>query len=474
MESLPQSSDVGDIESAPPRKVTRDEAVADLRKIVDKITPPLGESTTAVAASRSHPIALIPVSELVEHGVAKDVPSVSTDQFTEMLNYAMERGVPGERNLVVLPDQKTVIFGFHELRVAREAKLATVACVIVDEADPRAYALRNTMLLPQLTKDQLSVVAWKLKEHLSMTYKTARARKAVAAKGVMPNLSVQRTDKLAAKKDARKEISVERKVSERALKNIDAIVKYEKENKPKDGSALDKIMAGKTSIAAAKKKIDTVIESVAVKVEEKRLADLPSVEDWLFGDPINVFREHVGDRKVGLLLLEHPEPKSLKRVLDVALPTLEAQATVVCIVSFQAEGAIQKELGASGLRVSRPLILDVSKSLKGKLGERHLSVLVGTKAVAPPLRADVPPSDVLVEPSVNGRAVTLHTVFSLFSRANDLIVEPFAPDPSGFLAAKNSNRSVLAVATTESEWKEGKSRIYEVNAATVAKNGGAR
>lgn len=84
----------------------------------------------------------------------------------------------------------------------------------------------------------------------------------------------------------------------------------------------------------------------------------------------------------------------------------------------------------------------------------------------------MPPADVLVEPAVNGRSVTLHTVFSLFSRPNELIVQPFAADESAYLAAKRSGRSILAVAESEEVWKAGRGRIEELLNRDGEKGGG--
>jgi len=123
----------------------------------------------------------LPVSKLKEHAVAADVPPVKAEQMSEMVAEAEGTGIIGPRPLVVLPDRTTVIFGFHELVVARAAKLAFVPCVVADEPDPKAYALRNTLLIPQLTDDQRAVVALKLKEHLSKVLKSERGKTAAAA-----------------------------------------------------------------------------------------------------------------------------------------------------------------------------------------------------------------------------------------------------------------------------------------------------
>ncbi len=479
MESALQVSDAQDVGHAQRRTKQRAHVESELRETVDQLAAPYAAHSPSSNAEQSGELhAIIPVSALKEHVVAREIPNVTVDQFEQMVANAKTTGSVGPRQVVVLPDQQTVIFGFQELRVAQQAKLPSLTCLIRSEADPRGYALQQTLLMPQWTKDQLAVIAWKLTQHLSKQYKAERATKAALSKNaaaMQSSLSVQGDDKVVEKKDARKEVAAIRGVSERSLKNLAAIAKHEKEHNHKGESVIAQIMARKTTIAAEAKRIETMLADSKKAAEAEQLAALPILEDWQTGEAVNVVRDRLSERTIEVLLLDEVDlgTDELDRLLKVLLPSLDPSGSVVCITSFGHEVGMRTQLSSHNLTVERPLLIDSSRSRQGLLGTRHLSVLRATQFSSTSPQGKIPESDILVEPAFNGRAFALQAVLGLFARPHTLVVQPFANDESGYLAARRLERSVLAVAVSDDAHKAGRTRIDEA-LASAGSEGGAK
>ncbi len=447
------------------------------RAIKDELDPAYQAASADTLAS-SDRIEHLPAAMLELHAVASDVPPVKQEQMAEMVAEAKDAGNIGPRPLVVLPDRKTVIFGFHELAAAREAKLTFVPCIVVDEADPKAFALRQTLLIPQLSDDQRAVVAMRLKDHLSMVLKSVRGKAAAAAKKEV-DLSAQRTDK-SEKRDARKETAKEMQVSERKLRALSAIAAYEEKHPPKDGTpAIERIALGKSSIATELKLVTEAEEKEKLAAKQEEVASLPVLDDWLNGDTISLIKDRLGDRKVGLLLIDEAEmgEDSLKRLIDVVSPSLDADASIINVTSFDNEVMLRRTLQTASFTVSRPMVVDTSQATAGaSLGQRHLSVLRSTRGRAVSPKHSLT-RDVLDQPGVNGRAHVLKQIIETFSEPNSLIVCPFAADESGYVAARRSGRSVLAVAASEDVFVTGRARIDEASApssSAASVEGGAK
>lgn len=392
---------------------------------------------------------------LREHDVAKLLPNISTTAARKLCEEAADHGI--DRPIMVCADRTTVFFGFHELQAAKDAKLETVPCLVVAESDPQEYAMRKSLLIPQFSRDQLELLAWRYKQHLSDRRKKERSVKACSMRSQSdpPSLSVQRADKTGAKMDSRNEAAKLFNVSERALRSLDAIAKSDSE--AGGGSLIEMIQQGTLTIKDAFKSVraqqkeaeDDATTEAASDTEEIAYSTAPAAvecDGWIYQDNPYAF---LAGPTVALLILDGMTEDQMAEALKASLPHLVDTGAVLCVTNFDGEGAVRRVFDNAGLHLSRPFVIDASAYMKGQLGKRHLSVLIGTRTPMPTLHAAAPEKDILTEVSADSRPAIYRRLVEMFSEHGDLVFQPLAPDAAAYIGSRLSQRTVLAVAKSE-------------------------